>query len=91
MTAALLCISYISVEGTDYVGQNANLEFAQGDRQSCHIVVIVQDDLCEFPEPEDFSANLAYVSGIQDVIIIRDRTKILINDSNEPECSELKV
>ena len=91
MTAALLCISYISVEGTDYVGQNANLEFAQGDRQSCHIVVIVQDDLCEFPEPEDFSANLAYVSGIQYVIIIQDRTKILINDSNEPECSELKV
>ena len=79
-----------SVEGIDYVGQSAYLAFSLGDSQSCHIINIIQDDFCEFPEPEDFFANLSYVSGIQNINIIRDRTQVLIDDSNEPECGELK-
>ena len=73
------------------MGQTANLAFAVGDSRSCHTVVVIEDNLCEFPEPEDFFANLAYVSGIQNINIVRDRTRVLIDDSNEPECGELNV
>ena len=81
---------YLSlVQGTDYVGQSANLAFALGDSQSCHTVDIINNDnKCE-PTTEDFFANLAYVSGIQNIYIVQDRTRVLINDSNEPGCSKL--
>ena len=78
-------------DGTDYRGQIANLAFAVGDSESCHTVVILQDDVCEHPVPEDFFANLAYVSGIQNINIVRDRARVLIDDSSEPECGELRV
>ena len=81
----------ISAEGTDYVGQTANLTFAAGDSESCHTVVINQDDECEHPVPEDFFANLAYVSGIQNINVVQDRTRVLIDDSNEPECGESRL
>ena len=85
-------IMYLSsAEDIDYVGQSANLEFARGESRQCHTVVITQDEFCEFPEPEDFFANLAYVSGIQDIIIVRERTRVIIDDSSEPECGELHV
>ena len=83
---------YLSlVQGIDYVGQTANLTFAYRDSRSCHTVDILQDDVCEHPELEDFLANLAYVSGIQNINIIRNRTQVLIDDSNEPECGESRL
>ena len=72
------------------MAQTADLSFAVGDSRSCHTVVILQDDMCEHPDPEDFFANLAYVSGIQNINIVRERTRVLIDDSNEPECGELE-
>ena len=81
----------LSAEGTDYLGQTANLTFAAGDSESCHTVVINQDDECEDPVPEDFFANLAYVSGIQNINVVQDRTRVLIDDSNEPECGESRL
>ena len=79
------------VDGSDYVGQTANLTFAVGHLESCHTVVINQDDECEHPVPEDFFANLAYVSGIQNINIVRDRTQVLIDDSSQSECGESRV
>ena len=89
MYITLFCIFHYIVEGIDYVGQSANLAFARGNSRICHAVNIIQDDFCEFPEPEDFFASMAYVSGIQNINIIRNRTRVLIDDSNEPECGEL--
>ena len=70
------------------MGESVNLEFARGDSRRCHTVDIIQDNLCEHPVPENFFADLAYVSGIQDITIVRDVTQVLIDDSNEPECGE---
>ena len=78
-------------DGTDYRGHIANLTFAVGDSESCHTVNILQDDECEHPVLEDFFANLAYVSGMQNINIVRDRAQVLIDDSSEPECGELIV
>ena len=83
---------YLSlVQGIDYVGQTANLTFAYGDSRRCHIVDILQDDVCDHPELEDFFANLAYVSGIQNINIVQDRTRVLIDDSSESECGESRL
>ena len=79
------------VEEIDYVGQSANLEFILGDSRICHTIDIIQDNVCEHPDPEDFFANLAYVSGIQNINIVQDSTRVLIDDSGEPECGESKV
>ena len=87
----MIIIHLSLVEGTDYVGQTANLAFTVGDSKKCHTVDIRQDDECEHPVPEDFFANLAYVSGIQNINIVRDRTRVIIDDSSEPECGELRV
>ena len=83
---------YLSlVQGIDFVGQIANLSFARGDSRSCHTVDILQDNVCEHPNSEDFSANLVYVGGIQNINIVQGRTRVLIDDSNESECSEFNV
>ena len=58
------------------MGESVNLEFARGESESCHIVDILQDELCEHPVPENFFADLAYVSGIQDITIVRDVTQV---------------
>ena len=78
---------YLSlVQGIDFVGQSFNLAFARGDSRMCHTVDIAHNSICE--PPEDFFANLAYVSGTN-IIILQDRTQVLIEDSNEPECGKL--
>ena len=80
---------YLSlVQGIDYVGQTANLSFALGDSQICHTVDIINNNnKCE-STTEDFFADLVYVSGIN-INIVQDTTRVLVDDSNEPGCSEL--
>ena len=83
---------YLSlVQGIDYVGQTANLAFAYRDSRRCHTVNILQDSVCEHPNLEDFFANLTYVSGLQIINIVRDRTRVPIDDSSEPECGESRL
>ena len=83
---------FLSSDGSlDYVGQSSELRFARGDSRRCHIVDIIDDDLCELHEPKEFFAMLAYVSGIQSITVIRDTTQVRIDDSNEPECSEFAL
>ena len=52
---------------------------------------ILQDSSCEHPDLEDFFVNLAYVSGMQNINIVQDRTRVLIDDSSEPECGESRL
>ena len=79
---------YLSlVQGIDFVRQSVNLAFARGDSRMCHTVDITHNNICE--PSEDFFANLAYVSGTN--IILQDRTRVLIEDSNEPECGKLNA
>ena len=41
-------------------------------------MVINQDYECEHPVPEDVFANLAYVSGIQNIVIVRIESSMMI-------------
>ena len=61
--------------------------FARGSTSQCHSVTILNDDNCELP-PKDFFADLAYVSGRQIININIPTTRVIIDDSNEPECGK---
>ena len=65
--------------------------FARGDSRMCQAVDIVQNSVCEHPNPEDFFANLVYVSGIHNINIVQGRTRVLIDDFEEPECGEFNT
>ena len=58
-----------------------------GSSRQCHSVTILDDDSCEVA-PEDFFAELAYVSGYRVNQIIVPTTRIVINVSDEPECGK---
>ena len=80
---------FLLVSGDDYVGVvDVPLMFQVGDDRVCHDVVIIDDDDCETPF-EDFFSNLEYDSGDMPIIITRDRTRVIINDTAEPECGKL--
>ena len=64
--------------------------FQVGDDRVCHNVVIIDDDDCETPF-EDFFSNLEYDSGDMPIIITRDRTRVIINDTAEPECGRYTI
>ena len=79
------------MSGVDYVGVSANLIFGVGDSRVCHDVPITDDGDCEIDPIEDFFANLAYVSGEQPINIDPDRTRVIIDDTAEPECAPIDV
>ena len=54
-------------------------------------MLITQDDICEIDRIEDFFSDLAYVSGIMPINIDPPRTRVRINDTNEPECGKYIV
>ena len=75
--------------GEDYVGVvDEPLVFTQGQRSACHRVIILQDDICEIDQIEDFFSNVAYISGIIPSVINQPRTRVIIYDTNEPECGK---
>ena len=71
------------------MGQIVNLEFTRGSIRECHTVDILLDDVCEEP-PENFFADLAYVSGIPTINIITPTTEVIIDDTAEEECGKWK-
>ena len=78
-----------TVAGEDYVGVvDEPLVFTQGQRSACHRVIVIQDDICEIDQLKDFFSNLAYVSGIMPIIINSPRTRVIMDDTNEPECGK---
>ena len=78
------------VSGDDYVGVvDEILMFAEGMDRVCHNVTILQDNECEILRVEDFFSDLSYVSGDPPITIAPDAARVIIDDSNEPECGEL--
>ena len=85
----LISSSY-SVDTIDYTGvADVPLMFEVGDLRVCYDVEIIDDTICELESIEDFFANLAYVSGEQPIIIDPEMTRVIINDTAEPECGKL--
>ena len=60
--------------------------FNPSDTRVCHTIIIQQDDICESDPNESFFSDLAYVSGIQTIIIDPPTAEVVIDDSAEPEC-----
>ena len=82
------CMYLLLVQGIDFIRQSVSLAFTHGDSRMCHTVDIIHNNICE--PSEDFFANLTNVSGTN-IIILQGRTRVLIEDSNEPECGELNA
>ena len=64
----------------------AELAFGLGERRVCHTIDILQDDICEYPDNENFFSDLAYVSGVMPITIAPRTAEVVIDDSGEEEC-----
>ena len=63
------------------------MTFALGEDRVCHTITTTEDILCEaHPENEDFFSDLALVMGSFDVTIIPSTARVIIDDTDEPEC-----
>ena len=51
-------------------------------------MLITQDDICEIDRIEVFFSDLAYISGIMPINIDPPRTRVIIDDTSEPECGK---
>jgi hypothetical protein len=67
------------------------LVFGVGDLRVCHDVVINDDNECEIDPIEDFFSTLEYVSGDMPIFIAPETTRVIINDTAEPECAPITV
>ena len=77
------------VAGEDYGAiVNELVVFTLRQSRACYRVIIPQDNICEIVQVEDFFANLTYFSGIRPIIIDPPRTRVIIDDTNEPECGK---
>ena len=78
-----------TVAGEDYVAiVNEQQVYTIRQSRACYRVIIPQDNICEIDRIEDFFANLTYFLGIQPIIIDIPRTRVIIDDTNEPECGK---
>ena len=79
-----------AVSGLDYEAVSGEmLEFAVGQTRACHTVTINQDNVCELlPSNEYFFSDLAYESGVSVINIDPQTARVIIADTNEPECGE---
>ena len=84
-------IPFNTVSGADYGAQSAVLVFNRDDTRSCHIITIVDDNVCEYPPNENFFSDLAYVSGMQPITISPPTAEVIIDDSDQPECGEYSM
>ena len=80
-------ITVISVAGIDYEATSVQLEFARGSMRQCHTVTIIPDEVCELT-PEEFFADLVLASGSPIININSSVTQIIIDDTDETDCSE---
>ena len=72
------------VEGQDYVAATEDLVFPQGSTRVCHTIMIIDDNICE--SDKDFFSDLSPVSGMLPITIDPETARVIIDDSNEPEC-----
>ena len=52
----------------------------------CHTIFIINDDICESTDIEDFFSDLSSASGMLPITISPETARVVIDDSNEPEC-----
>ena len=76
-----------TVAGVDYLAVTGEeLVFNPCDARVCSTIHILQDSISEHDPNEDFFMDLAYVSGVQPIIITQPMAQVVIDDSDEPEC-----
>ena len=63
-----------------------DLVFSRGATRACHTIYINQDNICESSSNEFFFSDLAYVSGILPITISPPTARVIIDDSDQPEC-----
>ena len=74
-----------TVPGVDYTDvPNQQLAFPRGSSRACHIIDILQDDLCE--GNENFFSSLSLLSGMEPITIDPSTAEVVIDDSREVEC-----
>ena len=70
-----------------------NFEFEQGDSVKCHNCSIVQDNVCNMEE-NTISLELILTVASTDTLGVsssRSSTRIIVDDSREPECCECSI
>jgi len=76
-----------TVAGVDYLAVTGEeLVFNPDDSRVCSTIHILQDSISEHDPSENFFIDLAYVSGVQPIIITQPMAQVVIDDSDEPEC-----
>ena len=65
------------------------LEFATGATRECRRVQILNDDICESPEPEHFFLGLSLLSGAPVIVVAPNITQITIIDDSDDCTSKL--
>ena len=64
------------------------LDFAVGQTAACHDVNIIDDNICENDPNESFFFNLILGGGEQPIDVEPEQIQVIIDDTDEPECSE---
>ena len=76
------------MSSNDYVSLSSRrVSFNAGDTNHILTLSITNDELCENSN-DNFSVNIAVVSGVQPITISPSRAQVVINDEDEPECSK---
>ena len=65
------------------------LRFEVGESRICHNITIVNDDECEEPAEFFFSNLTLGAVGDPPISLTNTPARITIDDTDEPECSEL--
>ena len=72
----------------DYGAMTNEITFTTGQVRATHTITINQDDICEDSPNENFFSNIALTSGQPQIYVTRPRVRVIIDDSEEPECSK---
>ena len=75
--------------GGDYVAViHERLDFTVGQERACHVVEIIDDDICETDPTEDFFSDLVFGGGSQPISVEPSQTRVVIDDTEQEECGE---
>ena len=73
-----------TVAGVDYEAVDGEeLVFNRGDQRVCHTIVILNDNILEYPPNENFFSNVKFLSGVQPIIVDPQTAEVVIDDSSE--------
>ena len=87
--AVLYHYCYLLASPEDYIESSGTLMFNTGDDRQCHIVPLVDDNVCERPEIERFHSTLDLVSGMPVIVVDPERATVYIDDSED--CRKSRV